>query len=47
MLENDENFEEELTWCFKTVTRNWTNFGPSTQTSEKLALQWAPFDQGI
>ena len=35
---NDEKSEEELTCCFKTDTRNLTNFDPSTQKSQKFAL---------
>ena len=29
----------------KTDMRNLTNFGPTTQKSEKFALYWAAFDQ--
>ena len=44
---NDERFEQEPTWCFKTDMRNFTNFDPSTQKSKKFAFSWAPCDQSI
>ena len=33
-----EEFEEELTCCFKIDTRNLTNFDPSTRKSQKFPL---------
>ena len=44
-MENDEKFEEELTCFLKIYGRNLTN--SETQNSQKHALSWAPFDQGI
>ena len=35
---NDTKFEEELTYRFKIDIRNLTNFDPSPQKSQKLAL---------
>ena len=35
---NVAKFEEELTCQFKINMRNLTNFGPSTQKSQKLEL---------
>ena len=37
-IKNDANFEEELTSQFKIDMRNLTNFGLSTQKSQKFAL---------
>ena len=37
-IENDTKIEEELTCRFKIDMRNFTNFGPSTQKSQKFAL---------
>ena len=37
-LKNDAKIEEELTFQFK-IDRNLTNFDPSTQKSQKFALQ--------
>ena len=37
-MKNDAKIEEELTCQFKTDIRNLTNFDPSTQKSQKLAL---------
>ena len=37
-MENDAKIEEELTFQFKIDVRNWTNFGPSAQKSQKFAL---------
>ena len=33
-MKNDTKIEEELTCCFKTDMRNFTNFDPSTQKSK-------------
>ena len=38
--------EEELTCGFKIEMRTLMNFNPSTQKSQKFALQWA-FEQSI
>ena len=35
-MKNNAKFEEELTFHFKTDTRNLTNFYPSTPKSKKL-----------
>ena len=35
---NDEKSEEELSCRFKIDMRNFTNFDPSTQKSQKFAL---------
>ena len=35
-MKNDSRFEEELTYRFKTDTRNLTNFDTSTQKSQNL-----------
>ena len=35
---NDAEFEEKLTFLFKTDLRNLTNFDPSTRKSKKFAL---------
>ena len=32
-MNNDANFEEELTYCFKIDMRNFTNFRPNTRKS--------------
>ena len=37
-MKNDEKFEEDLTFQFKIDMRNLTNFGPSTQKSQKFVL---------
>ena len=37
-MKNDIKFEEELTCQFKTEIRNFMNFDPSTQKSQKFAL---------
>ena len=37
-IKNDTKIEEELTCRFKIDMRNFTNFGPSTQKSQKFAL---------
>ena len=37
-MKNDAKFEEELTCQFKIDMRNLTNFDPSTQKSQKIAL---------
>ena len=33
-----ETLAEELTYCFKIDMRNFANFDPSTQKSQKFAL---------
>ena len=38
IMKNDVKFETELTCHFKIDMRNLTNFDPSTQKSQKLAL---------
>ena len=37
-MNNDSQFEQELTCQFKIDMRNLMNFNPSTQKSQKLAL---------
>ena len=37
-MKNDKKFEEELTCQFKNDMKNLTNFDPSTQKSQKIAL---------
>ena len=37
-MKNDTKIEEELTCRFKTYTRNFTNFDPSTQKSKKFVF---------
>ena len=37
-IKNDTKIEEELPCRFKIDMRNLTNFGPSTQKSQKFAL---------
>ena len=37
-MKNDTTIEEELTCRFKTYTRNFTNFDPSTQNSKKFVF---------
>ena len=44
---NDPKFEEELTCRFKIDIGNLMSFDPSTQTSQKIGLEWAPFGQSI
>ena len=37
-MKNDTKIEEELTCRFKTYTRNFTNFDPSTQNSKTFVF---------
>ena len=37
-VKNDAKFDEELTCHFKIDMRNFTNFDPSTQKSQKIGL---------
>ena len=37
-MKNDATFGKKLTCCFKTDMRNFLNFDPSTQKSQKFAL---------
>ena len=37
-MKNNAKFEEELTFPFKTVMRNLTNFDSNTLKSKKMAL---------
>ena len=37
-MTNDAKFEQELTCQSKTDMRNFTNFDPNTQKSQKFAL---------
>ena len=46
-MKNDAKFEIEVTYQFKIYMRNLTNFDQSIPKSQKLALQWAAFDQSI
>ena len=41
-MKNDSKLEQELISHFKIDMRNLTNTDPSTQTSKKCALYWAP-----
>ena len=34
----DTKIEDELTCCFKTDMRNFTNFDPSTRNSKKIVF---------
>ena len=43
-LKNDEKFEEELIYRFKTDIRNLINFDSRTWKSQKFTLKWAAFD---
>ena len=45
-MKNDTTIEEELTFRFKTDTRNLTNFDPSTRKSKRIALIGF-FDQSV
>ena len=44
-IKNDAKFEQELTCRFKIDMKNLTNLDPSTEKSQKSALQWVSFDQ--
>ena len=44
-MKNDAKSGKELTCQFKIDTRNLTNFDPSTQKCQKIALLWAAFDK--
>ena len=46
-MKNDAKLEEKLTCRFKIDMRNLKNFDPSTQRTQKCALQSAPFEQRI
>ena len=46
-VENDAKFEEEFTCHFKIDMKNLTNSDLSTRKSQKFALEWAAFNQGI
>ena len=46
-MKNDAKLEEKLTCRFKIDMRNLKNFYPSTQRSQKCALQWASFERRI
>ena len=37
-MKNDAKFEEDLTCQFKIAMRNFANFDPSTQKSQKFEL---------
>ena len=37
-IKTDAKFEDELAYQFKINMRNFTNFDPSTQKSQKFAL---------
>ena len=37
-MKNNAKFEEELTYDFKTVMRNLTNFGSNTRKSKRFSL---------
>ena len=39
-MKNDTKIEEDLTFCFKTDMRNFTNFDSSTQKSKNLCFNW-------
>ena len=44
---SDEKFEEELTCCFKTDMRNWTNFDSSTRKSKKCKMFQVKKNRGV
>ena len=47
-MKNDAKFEKKKQTCgLENDMRNLTNFDPSTQQSQKCALQWVPFDQSM
>ena len=46
-IKNDAKFEQELTCRFKIDMKNLTNLDPSTEKSQKSALQWVSFDQSM
>ena len=46
-MKNGAKFEEESRCQIKIDMRNLTNFYPSTQKSQKFALEWASFQQNI
>ena len=39
-MKNNAKFEEELTFHFKTDSRNLTNFDSSTRKSKKMLFNW-------
>ena len=39
-MKNNTKIEEDLTFCFKTDMRNFTNFDSSTQKSKNLCFNW-------
>ena len=46
ILKIDAKFEKKLIYCFKN-DKNLVKFDPSTQTSPKLALLFAPIVQSL
>ena len=46
-MKNNAKFEEELTFHFKTDSRNLTNFDSSTQKSKKTPCPAVPICKGI
>ena len=44
-MKNDAKSGKELTCQFNIDMRNLTNFDPSTQKSQKIALLWVAFDK--
>ena len=46
-MKNDVKFEQNLTCQFKIDVSNLTNIEPSTQKSQKFALQQVAFDRSI
>ena len=46
-MKNDTKFEEEFNCQFKIDMTNLTNFEPSTQKSQKFAVQQVSFDQNM
>ena len=46
-MKSDAKFEQGLTCQFKMDMRHLINFDPSTQKSQKIALQLVVFDQSI
>ena len=46
-LKRDAKFGEESACRFKTDKWNLTNFGLTTGKSQKVSLEWTPFEQSI
>ena len=46
-LQRDTQFGEESTCRLKIGIRNLTNFDLSAQKSQRLSLEWAPYEQKV